>query len=113
MEARYDLSMAPHLITEQQWIGYFKLANMPSHIDYASVDEAMKKLQIKTTWPELESRMMNLQADLEAILDQFNLADVAFEHEQRRIVKYLANALAPASFKAVIATKLTLHENKK
>ncbi|KAF1786960.1 hypothetical protein GQ600_15340 [Phytophthora cactorum] len=109
MEAWYDLTMAPHLITEQQWIGYFKLANMPLHIDYASVDEAMKTLQIKTAWPDLESRMMNLQADLEAILDQFNLTDVAFEHEQRRIVKYLANALAPASFKAVIATKLTLH----
>ncbi|KAG2807656.1 hypothetical protein PC116_g14734 [Phytophthora cactorum] len=113
MEAWYDLTMAPHLITEQQWIGYFKLANMPLHIDYASVDEAMKTLQIKTAWPDLESRMMNLQADLEAILDQFNLTDVAFEHEQRRIVKYLANALAPASFKAVIATKLTLHGNKK
>uniref|UniRef100_H3H3G8 Integrase catalytic domain-containing protein n=1 Tax=Phytophthora ramorum TaxID=164328 RepID=H3H3G8_PHYRM len=60
-----------------------------------------------------EDQMMNLQADLEAILDKFNLTDVAFEHEQRRIVKYLANALTPASFKAVIVMKLTLHENKR
>ncbi|KAE9268584.1 hypothetical protein PR003_g31398 [Phytophthora rubi] len=113
MVARYEFNTAPHLITEEQWIGYFMKANTPSHVDYASVDEAMKKLQMRTTWPEPESRMMNLQADLEAVLDQFNLTEVAFEHEQRRIVKYLANALAPASFKAAIATKLTLHENKR
>ncbi|KAG6622974.1 uncharacterized protein IUM83_12295 [Phytophthora cinnamomi] len=57
--------------------------------------------------------MMNLQADLEGILDKFNLTDTAFEHEQRRLVKYLADALAPPRFKAVVATKLTLHQNKK
>lgn len=66
-----------------------------------------------TTWPELESRMMNLQVDQEANLDQFSLTEVAFEHDLRRIVRYLADALAPASFRAVITTKLTLHENKK
>ncbi|GMF23671.1 unnamed protein product [Phytophthora fragariaefolia] len=57
--------------------------------------------------------MMNLQADLEGILDKFNLTDTAVEHEQRRLVKYLADALAPQRFKAVVATKLTLHQNKK
>ncbi|KAI9991400.1 hypothetical protein PInf_019081 [Phytophthora infestans] len=112
MVARYELCMAPHMVSEQQWIDYVKQVNTPSHIDYASVDKAMKKLQMKTTWPEPESGMMNLQADLEAILDQFNLTE-AFEHEQRRIVIYLTDTLAPASFKAVITTKLTLHENKK
>ncbi|GMF32427.1 unnamed protein product [Phytophthora fragariaefolia] len=30
--------------------------------------------------------MMNLQADMEAILDQFNLADLVFQHEQHRLV---------------------------
>ncbi|GMF48372.1 unnamed protein product [Phytophthora fragariaefolia] len=105
--------LSPHLITEEQWIGYFMKANTPSHVDYASVDEAMKKLQMRTAWLDPVSRMMNLQADSEAVLDQFNLAEVVFDHEQRRIVKYLANALAPASFKAAIATKLTLHENKR
>ncbi|GMF14495.1 unnamed protein product [Phytophthora fragariaefolia] len=113
MVARYEFNMAPHLITEEQWIEYFMKANTPSHVDYPSVDEAMKKLQMRTTWPEPESRIMNLQANLEALLDQFNLTEVTFEHEQRRIVKYLANALAPASFKAAIATKLSLHENKR
>ncbi|GMF29384.1 unnamed protein product [Phytophthora fragariaefolia] len=43
---------------------------------------------------------------------RFNLIELAFEHEQRRIVRYLANALAPVSFKSVIWTKLTLQENK-
>ncbi|GMF22825.1 unnamed protein product [Phytophthora fragariaefolia] len=95
------------------WIGYFKQAKAPSHVDYASVDEAMKKLRMKTTWPEQESRIMSLQADLETVLDQFNLTELAFEHEQRRIVRYLASALAPVSFKSVILTKLTLQENKR
>ncbi|GMF39025.1 unnamed protein product [Phytophthora fragariaefolia] len=58
-------------------------------------------------WPEPESRMMNLQADMEAILDQLNLTDLAFQHKQRRLVKYLAAAFAPPGFKAVINTKLT------
>ncbi|KAE9329883.1 hypothetical protein PF008_g15840 [Phytophthora fragariae] len=57
--------------------------------------------------------MMNLQADLEAILDRFNLAELAFEHEQRRLVRYLTNALEPASFRSVVATRLALMENKK
>lgn len=52
----------------------------------------MKQLEMKTAWPEPESRMMNLQADLESILDKFNLTDTAFEHEQRRLVRYLADA---------------------
>ncbi|KAE9241065.1 hypothetical protein PF004_g7219 [Phytophthora fragariae] len=102
MVARYEFNLAPHLVGEEQWIEYFKQANAPSHVDYDSVDEAMKKLRMKTTWPEPESRMMSLQADLETILDQFNLTELAFEHEQRRIAKYLANALAPPSFKSVI-----------
>ncbi|KAE9217059.1 hypothetical protein PF002_g16908 [Phytophthora fragariae] len=55
MVARYEFNTAPHLITEEQWIGYFMKANTPSHVDYASVDEAMKKLQMRTTWPEPES----------------------------------------------------------
>ncbi|KAG6583001.1 uncharacterized protein IUM83_06018 [Phytophthora cinnamomi] len=112
MVARYGFGIAPHLINEEKWIDYFKQANAPSHVDYASVDEAMKKLQMQTKWPEPESRMMNLQADFETTLDRFNLTEVAFEHEQREIVRYLVDALAPPSFKTVIATKLTLHESK-
>jgi hypothetical protein len=57
--------------------------------------------------------MLSLQADLETILDQFNLTELVFEHEPRRIVKYLVNVLAPASFKSVIVTKMTVHENKR
>uniref|UniRef100_H3GQQ9 Reverse transcriptase/retrotransposon-derived protein RNase H-like domain-containing protein n=1 Tax=Phytophthora ramorum TaxID=164328 RepID=H3GQQ9_PHYRM len=125
---QYDTYLGTINALQTQWGGAFAMpvgaciesrtkrmvarqANTPSHIDYTSVDEAMKKIQMKTPWFEPESRMMNLQADLEAILDKFNLTDVAFKHEQRRIVKYLANALAPTCFKAVIVTKLT-HENK-
>ncbi|KAE9196561.1 hypothetical protein PF005_g16830 [Phytophthora fragariae] len=68
MVARYEFNLAPHL-----------------------------NLRMKATWPEPESRMMSLLADLETILDQFNLTELDFEHEQHRIVGYLANALAPAS----------------
>ncbi|GMF39118.1 unnamed protein product [Phytophthora fragariaefolia] len=87
MVARYEFNLAPHLVGEEQWIGYFNQANAPTHVDYASVDEAMKKLRMKTARPEPESRMMSLQADLETFLDQFNLTELAFEHEQRRVVR--------------------------
>ncbi|GMF57840.1 unnamed protein product [Phytophthora fragariaefolia] len=112
MIGRYEFNLPPKMISEQQWIDYFKQALSPSHIDHATVDEAMKKLRMETRWPEPESRMMNLQADMEAILDEFNLTDVAFANQQLCLVKYIADALAPPSFKAVIATKLTLRENK-
>ncbi|GMF48913.1 unnamed protein product [Phytophthora fragariaefolia] len=86
MVARYEFNCSPERISEEQWVAYFKQANEPSHIDYAVVDEAMKQLRMQTKWPEPESRMMNLQADLEAILDHFNLDELAFEHEQRHLV---------------------------
>ncbi|KAE9000424.1 hypothetical protein PR003_g20772 [Phytophthora rubi] len=67
---------------------------------------------MQTKWPEPESRMMHLQADMEAILNRFNVTDLAFKHEQRRLVGYLTNALEPVSFWKVVATKLTLEEFK-
>ncbi|KAE9300280.1 hypothetical protein PF008_g23040 [Phytophthora fragariae] len=67
---------------------------------------------MQTKWPEPESRMMHLQADMEAILNRFNVTDLAFKHEQRRLVGYLTNALEPVSFWKVVATKLTLQEFK-
>lgn len=36
--------------------------------------------------------MLNLQADLEAILHYYDLAEVAFKNEPRRIMRYLADA---------------------
>ncbi|GMF46137.1 unnamed protein product [Phytophthora fragariaefolia] len=56
--------------------------------------------------------MMHLQADMEAILNRFNVTDLVFEHEQRRLVGYLTKALEPVSFREVVATKLTLPEFK-
>ncbi|GMF26358.1 unnamed protein product [Phytophthora fragariaefolia] len=95
MIARYEFNQLPGAITEEQWVAYFLQAKTPSHVNYTSVDEAMKALRMQTRWPEPESRRMNLQANMEAILDRFNLTDLAFQHEQRRLVKYLAAALAP------------------
>ncbi|KAE9309133.1 hypothetical protein PF008_g20785 [Phytophthora fragariae] len=112
MIVRYEFNSTVNLITEQQWIGFFKQAKLPSLVDYAAVDDAMKALKMKTTWLEPESRMMNLQADLEGNLDKFNLTDQAFEHEQSRLVRYLSNALEPPSFKAAVTTMLTLQQNK-
>lgn len=57
--------------------------------------------------------MLKLQADMEVILDSFNITDVVFEHKQSRLVGYLARALAPTSFRSSIATRLTLKENKR
>ncbi|KAE9053406.1 hypothetical protein PF010_g32922, partial [Phytophthora fragariae] len=71
-------------------------------------DTAMKSLKMQTKWPEPESRMMHLQADMEAILNRFNVTDLAFKLEQRRLVGYLTKALEPVSFREVVAIKLTL-----
>ncbi|KAJ0393598.1 hypothetical protein ATCC90586_001342 [Pythium insidiosum] len=112
MIARYEFGTGVQSVTEEQWIDFFRQASAPSYVDYAAVDEAMRRLRMDTKWPEPESRMMALQADLEETLDKFNIGELAFEHEQRRLVKYLAEALAPPSFKQAIAVRLTLHENK-
>ncbi|KAE8886172.1 hypothetical protein PF003_g29778 [Phytophthora fragariae] len=68
---------------------------------------------MKTTLPEPGSRMTMLQSDLEDILDEFNVTELAFEHEQRRLVTYLHNAMAPPAFKSVITTRLSLQENRR
>jgi hypothetical protein len=51
MIARYEFNTAVHMITEQQWVDYFLQAKVPSLIDYAAVDIAMRKLEMKTIWP--------------------------------------------------------------
>lgn len=81
-------------------------------MDYATVDEVIYSLKMKTKCTEPESRMMQLPADMETILDKYNLAEVAFVNEQHRLVKYMADALEPTSFRDVIATKLTLQQHK-
>ncbi|KAG6574500.1 Pol protein [Phytophthora cinnamomi] len=43
MIARYEFNTAPNLISEQQWVDYFMQAKVPSLVDYAAVDVAMKK----------------------------------------------------------------------
>ncbi|KAE9011333.1 hypothetical protein PR001_g15947 [Phytophthora rubi] len=112
MIARYEFDSTVNLITEQQWVGYFLQAKLPSLVDYAVVDDAIKTLKMKITWPERESRMTNLQADPEGILDKFNLTDQAFENEQRRLVRNRSDAQEPPRFKDAVATKLTLQQNK-
>lgn len=93
--ARWTFRKAPEQITEDEWIQYFKQANVASIVDYATVDAAMTKLKMDTSMPEPESRMMRLQADMTTILERFNLTDVAFANEQRRLVKYMVAALQP------------------
>ncbi|KAL3665947.1 hypothetical protein V7S43_008746 [Phytophthora oleae] len=97
MITRYEFSQPPGANTEDEWVAYFMQAKAPSHVGYTSISEAMKGLWMQTRWPKPESRMMNLQADMEALLDQFNLTDLVFP---------------PAGFRAVITTKLTVQENK-
>jgi thiamine phosphate synthase YjbQ (UPF0047 family) len=81
MIARYEVNSSANLITEQQRIKYFLQAKVPSLVNYAAVDNAMKTLKVKTTSSKAANRMMNLQADLESVLDSFNPTDQAFEHE--------------------------------
>ncbi|KAG3108803.1 hypothetical protein PI125_g11503 [Phytophthora idaei] len=82
------------------WISFFLKAKTPTHFDYVTVDIAMRELKIKTDWPEPESRMMNLQAVLKAILDRFNLVGVVFEREQKRLenTRYRTDVVAFCSW---------------
>ncbi|KAJ0393724.1 hypothetical protein ATCC90586_011174 [Pythium insidiosum] len=112
MIARYDFARAVMDITEKEWIEWFMKANEPNIVDYVTVDEAMKSLKMQTKWPEPESRRIHLQADMEAILDRYNLAETAFDYEQRRLVKYLTDALEPSAFRTNIQTRLILQQNK-
>ncbi|KAG3120554.1 hypothetical protein PI124_g17273 [Phytophthora idaei] len=108
MIARYEFGIAPERVSEEQCIAYFLQAKTPTKIDYASVDIAMRELEMKTEWPESESHMMNLQAGLEAILDRFNVVDVVFEWEQKRLVKQLRDALVPRVFRRAVSARLSL-----
>lgn len=57
MIARYEFNCLPQNVAKQQWIEYFKQANEPSHVDYAVVYDAMKRLRMDLRWPEPESRI--------------------------------------------------------
>jgi hypothetical protein len=110
--ARFELT--PDQVTEEMCTEYFKQALVPSHIDFTTVDEAMRqRLRMNTRMAEPESRMTKLQADLEAILDEFNLAEFACRHEEKKIVQYLTNALAPQAFKDRVVSELSRAQNKR
>ena len=48
MIARWEFGgIAANLVTEDQWIGYFRQALTPTFVDYATVDDAMKGLKMK------------------------------------------------------------------
>lgn len=49
---------------------------------------------------------------MEVVLDWFNLTEVAFKHEQIRLVKYLSDDFAPSCFKSAVMACLTLKQNK-
>ncbi|GMF39967.1 unnamed protein product [Phytophthora fragariaefolia] len=56
MIARDELNTAPNMILEQQWVAYFMQAKVPSLVNYAALDVAMKRLEMKTIWPEPEKQ---------------------------------------------------------
>ncbi|ETM98627.1 hypothetical protein F441_02700 [Phytophthora nicotianae CJ01A1] len=80
---------------------------MVARYEFCKASDLVTELQwikIKTAWTESKSRMLKFQA---------TLTEVAFDHEQCAIVRYLVDPLAPASFKAIIATKLPFHKIEK
>jgi hypothetical protein len=111
--ATFEFRCEPHQITEEQWVAYFKKAQVPSHVDWNAVDVAMKRLRMDVRLPEPESRMTKLQADLSKLLHEYNILDLAFKEEQKRLVRYLTDALAPPPLKAMVTTQLGLARNKR
>ncbi|KAE8897368.1 hypothetical protein PF003_g18193 [Phytophthora fragariae] len=77
-----------------------------------SIDEAMKNLKLKTTFPDAKSRMGQLRADMHKILDQHNVENIFFQKEQKKLVQYLVAALEPEDFREAIRKRLALDQHK-
>uniref|UniRef100_H3GWP3 Reverse transcriptase domain-containing protein n=1 Tax=Phytophthora ramorum TaxID=164328 RepID=H3GWP3_PHYRM len=101
----YELNKDPSGVSEAEWVAYFLEALKPEQEDYTAIDEAMKSLKLKTTFPDAKSRMGQLRADMHKILDQHN-------KEQKKLVQYLVAALEPENFREAIRKRLSLDQHK-
>ncbi|GMF57768.1 unnamed protein product [Phytophthora fragariaefolia] len=76
----------PNEVSEGEWISYFLQAREPELEDYTAVDLVMKQLKMKTTFPDVASRMGQLRADMHHILDKHTVGQVMLEREQKKVV---------------------------
>uniref|UniRef100_H3H882 Peptidase A2 domain-containing protein n=1 Tax=Phytophthora ramorum TaxID=164328 RepID=H3H882_PHYRM len=67
--------------------------------DYTAIDEAMKSLKLKTTFPDAKSRMGQLRADMHKILDQYNTVEKtgARGEDDGTTVAHISGLPVPAS----------------
>ncbi|KAE8883541.1 hypothetical protein PF003_g32566 [Phytophthora fragariae] len=108
----YELNKDPSWVSEAEWVAYFLEALKPEQEDYTAIDEAMKNLKLKTTFPDAKSRMGQLRADMHKILDQHNGENIFFQKEQKKLVQYLVAALEPEDFREAIRKRLALDQHK-
>ncbi|GMF40584.1 unnamed protein product [Phytophthora fragariaefolia] len=109
----YEFKKRPNMVTEDEWIAYFKAALRPDHLDYTAVDEAMAKLRVDTGLPDADSRMGKLRADMLKLLDENNVEAAMLEKEQKKLVVYLVNGLGPDDFCQAVKTRLSYEESKR
>uniref|UniRef100_H3HDZ8 WRKY19-like zinc finger domain-containing protein n=1 Tax=Phytophthora ramorum TaxID=164328 RepID=H3HDZ8_PHYRM len=111
--ARFTFAKDWQDVTEDEWIAYFLQSKQTAFEDYAALDADMQKLSMDTTLAEAESRVNRLQANLYKILENHNMVDIMFQREQKKLVKYLVAALAPATFKAEVQRRIDQEQSKK
>ena len=109
---KYELRAAEDSITEDDWREYFLSARQPEKIDIGLVKAAMRGLKMKTTHADSTSRIVELTADFEAILDSMDL-EWFTEQEPKASVRFLLNALEPRVFRETIRAELEMQSNAK
>ncbi|KAG6585018.1 uncharacterized protein IUM83_08558 [Phytophthora cinnamomi] len=111
--ARFTFAKDWQDVTEDEWVANFLQSKQTAFENYAALDSDMQKLSMDTTLAEAESRVNRLQANLYKILENHNMVDTMFQREQKKLVKYLVAALAPATFKAEVQRRIDQGQNKK
>ena len=110
----FEFRKHPALVTEQEWIDYFRKALEPEKFDddYSLVNRAMSKLKMSTSYPDAASRMSTLQKDLYKILEQTHMDTIIPEREPQKLVEYLTAAFEPAEFREMIVERMKNKKNK-
>ena len=110
----FEFRKHPALVTEQEWVDYFRKALEPEKFDddYTLVNRAMLKLKMSTVYPDAASRMSKLQKDLYKILEDTHMDTIIPEREPQKLVEYLTAAFEPAEFREMVVERMRNKTNK-
>ncbi len=102
---RFEMRKQVHEVLEQDWLDYFRQANLHGQDHYDALGKALQGLRIDTREKDAISRIARLRQDFLNILDTFNM-DKSIDEEPKFLIKHLTNALYPAAFREHISSRL-------